>query len=860
MKKLLISTSIAAALVLAGCGGGDNLKQIQEETPKVVPASRIVFDPTAGDLNVPSDLFFALVEQTDDGTLELPDEVAGQANGGTPDFGNPSAALGALDGWSTQHPFFFSTSHPTGISLDTASVSAAGSVRIFEGAIGGDLNDPDCTTAPPITGCKVGAELAFGVDFVTQANGDDVLIVPLKPLKESTSYYVVATTGLTAGGQPLKPSSSYELVRQDINTLPLATDSQRALQGIINSYEAVLTSQAGISQDDIIFSYTFTTQSTSQIITTAKQLQIAPFAQALQAGLAPADAAAFLPVIPVTEAPVDTAFDLLAPTLLGADQFAQLSAVGLGTCSGLIGAVTNPTSPLFATAASVFPQVGAFCAASLKAGSVDLPYYLSAADPLTGRWTAACTNGLALQTIGAEQIAALLGNGTLTAGPNNDLCQAASGGQLLDLDLTNLGINDLRHVTRYSPIPARQGSNDDGTETLQVQITVPDAAVVAVLAAIPGSGVQAISKPDSGWPVVILQHGITSKKEDFLAITGALSVAGYATVAIDHPLHGSRGITVDGTVVNASGGFGGGGATDYMNLASLLTTRDNNRQSIVDTMGLRLGLNAVVDTTGGTVDLDASKVSFLGQSLGSISGIPTVAISNQSFGEGNPLAAFDSMYSFESSVFSVPGGGIAGFLIESPSFSSLIKGSLLAASSTDFQTFLGVYAQTNGIPVEQAIAPAFLEFEASLTATQLAGINATFAEFVFAAQTITDAADPNNYAALLASNSTFMFHEVVGGGTNDDGSTGVPDQVIPNSTTNSPTFAGTEPLAAFAGLTGVSTTTVGNGLVRFNAGGHSSLLNPSPSFATTTEMQTQAATFFVTGGTIVVNDTSVVAN
>ncbi len=184
----------------------------------------------------------------------------------------------------------------------------------------------------------------------------------------------------------------------------------------------------------------------------------------------------------------------------------------------------------------------------------------------------------------------------------------------------------------------------------------------------------------------------------------------------------------------------------------------------------------------------------------------------------------------------------------------------MAASSTDFQAFLGAFAQANSIPLEAAIAPAFDEFEAGLSATQLAGINATFGEFVFAAQSITDAADPNNYAAMLAANSTFMFHEVVGGGTNDDGSTAVSDQVIPNSTVNSPTFAGTEPLAAFAGLSGVSTTTTGNGLVRFIAGGHSSLLSPSPSLAVTTEMQTQAASFFVTGGTIVVNDTSVIAN
>ena len=861
MKKLLISTSIAAVLSLTGCGGGESLEELQADAPVAKPASRMVFDPSNSVLPVPSDLLFALVEQTDDGTLEVPDEIAGQANGGTPDFSNPSAALGALDGWSSQHPFILETSHPAGVSLDAASAGAPGAVRIFEGAMGGNLNDPDCATVQPLAGCKIYSELQFGVDFVTTARGNDLVMVPLKPLKSSGQYYVVVTSALKdSDGRSLLPSSSYELVRQDINTKPLATDSQLALQGLVNSFEAVVTSQGGVNQNDIIFINTFTVNSQQEILDTVKKLQVGTFAGAVAQGMDPATAAQFLPVIAASDGVADNAFDILAPVLLG-DDLPALAAVGLDNCSGLIAAVTNPASPLFATAAGVFPQVGAFCAADLKQGSVNLPYYLSTTQPLEGRWTAACTNGLALQTLGAETIGALLANGTITPGPFNDACQAATEGQLLDLDLTNLGINDLRHVTRYSPIPAPQGSNPDGTETLAVQITVPDPATVAILAALPGSTVTPITKPESGWPVVILQHGITSKKEDMLAITGALSVAGFATVAIDHPLHGSRGFNIDGTIVNASNGFGGS-TTDYFNLSSLLTARDNLRQSIVDTMGLRLGLNAVVDTTGGDIDLDPTKVSFVGQSLGSISGIATVAVSNDTL--GGALSAFDGMYDFETAAFSVPGGGIAGFLIESPSFAPLIKASLFAASSTDFQAFLGQYAVENQLPVEQALIPAYLAFEAAMTDAQLAEANELFAGFVFAAQTIFDAGDPNNYAALLGSNTNVLLQEVVGGGTNDDASVALPDQVIPNTTVNASSYAGTEALIRFIPLDSVSSTTLGenlSGVVRFIAGSHSSLLSPSPSAAATTEMQKQVASFFASGATaIVVEDTSVVAN
>lgn len=858
MRKLLLSSSIAVAMGLAGCGGsGETLSDIEANTPVETPSSRIVFDPAGGALNVPSDLFFALVEQTDDGTLEMPDEVAGQANGGTPNFGNPGAALGAIDGWSVQHPITFPTSHAAGVSLD--QTIAPNAIRIFEGAIGGDLNDSDCTTAPPLSGCKVGAELTYGVDFIARAVGNDVAIIPLKPLKGSQTYYIAVTDKLTdSNGRSLKPSTTYELLEQDINTLPLSSDSQLALQGLVNSYEAVLASQAGLTKEEIIFSYTITTQSTDNIMNTVKQLHIAPFAQALQAGLTPPQAAQFLPVVMANDAPVDTAFDVLAPTILGEAQYQQLAAVGLNTCSGLVAAVTNPASPLFSTAATVMAQAGQFCAAQMKQATVNLPYYLDTQDPLNGRWSAACTNGLALSAIGAEAIPQLIASGTVGVGPNNELCQAASNGRLLDLDISNLGVNDLRHVTRYSPIPARKGTNPDGTETLDVQITVPDPQLVGLLAAIPGSGVNPITKPESGWPVVILQHGITSKKEDFLAVTGALSIAGFATVAIDHPLHGSRGFTIGEQIVNASNGFGGS-PTDYLNLASLLTSRDNLRQSMSDIMGLRLGLNAVVDMTGGSIDLDSNRVSFIGQSLGSITGVGALAVANESL--GGPLAAFDPMLAFESAVLSVPGGGVAGFLLESASFGPLVKGSLAAQSSPEFQQFLGAYAQANQIPVAQAIPGAYQAFEAQLTQEQLAGLTSVFRSFVFAAQTILDAADPNSFAQMLGENTNVLLHEVVGGGQNDDGSAALPDQVIPNSTQTYPTFAGTEPLINFIGLPSVSSTTQGEGAVRFITGAHSSLLSPSPSLSATTEMQRQTAAFLATGGTVIqVNDTSVVAN
>ena len=51
----------------------------------------------------------------------------------------------------------------------------------------------------------------------------------------------------------------------------------------------------------------------------------------------------------------------------------------------------------------------------------------------------------------------------------------------------------------------------------------------------------------------------------------------------------------------------------------------------------------------------------------------------------------------------------------------------------------------------------------------------------------------------------------------------------------------------------VTQNPVQGGLVRFVLGGHSSVIDPSVSRQVTTEMQRQIATFFASGGTVVVN-------
>ena len=866
MKKTLLSTGILALFGLSACGGdlpGD--VKVTDETQEVVleqPFVRVVFNPATADLNVPNDFLMIPSGNFFDFTLNTE---------GSEEFdpANPLHTLSALDGWSAHMPFSIRVLLTDDLDIDASSVSAS-SIRIFEATQSLEGTSEVCqglaaAIGAPGVPCELGDELTYGVDFVasyTSGTGS-INVVPLKPMKSSQGHMLVVTEELkSTDGRAVKGSITWELARQDITTNALGSDDLLQLQGLVNSLVNVLE-PAGLATADVSYAAYFSTQSTEDSLNTVKQLNIASYAQAFQqtlatgADLATANAVAsqYLPTI-TTELTTgaDTVFENFSSLLLSPSQIAGLTAVGLNTCDGLIAAVTDPTSPLNATATDTFALVGPFCNSTIVTGEVKLPYYSSTTNPASDWWRAACTSGATLQSLGAEIVTGLIQAGQV--GANNALCQLASDGALFDLDLTSLGIIDPRNITKFNPIPALHGRqiddadtlyNEAGTEVVSVLFTVPDESVIAIISAATGGAVPAQTKPAEGWPVLVYQHGLGQSNENTLLVASALAMAGYATAAIDHPLHGDRIITI------GEESFDSG---DFSPATSLLTARDNGRQSIADIMAFRLALNGLNDSTG-LVDLNTSEVHFMGQSLGAIYGTGAVALANKSL--GGELAALDGMYAFKTANINVPAGGTFAGLFDSPTFGPTVKGSLLAATSSEFVAFLTAFAVQNGIPAEAAIGPAYTAFEQLLSPEQAAEINGTFAAVGFAAQTVTDAADPISYAQQLTSTTPVLVQLVVGGGTNDDGSIALTDQV--NPVTTSLPLIGAQPLADIMGLPKVSTTAQGSGVVRFISGSHSSLLNPGISAATTTEMQSQAVSFIVTGGaTIVVTDTSVVEN
>lgn len=363
------------------------------------------------------------------------------------------------------------------------------------------------------------------------------------------------------------------------------------------------------------------------------------------------------------------------------------------------------------------------------------------------------------------------------------------------------------NVTFANPIPAATG-----TENVPLLLTVPNAA----------SGQ---SKPAAGWPVVIYGHGITRNRCDMLAISATMASQGYVVIAMDHPLHGavpdnpsdtcapfyientpfgpiSRERTFDVDLVNnATGAPGPDGLIDasgthQINLASLLTSRDNTRQAEADLSILTLTIPTMDLDGNGSPDLDGSRLSYVGQSLGSIIGGVFLSV------EPNVNVG----------VLNVGGAGIGKLLDGSATFGPRIRAGLAAvgleAGTPDFESYL------------------------------------------FVVQTVIDSSDPINYARSLVATDRILLQEVIGDLV-------IPNSVADGPLSGTEPYIRTLGLSQISESTldpnGI------RGFVRFTAGDHGSLLSPAASAATTVEMQTQMLTMIVNGGTAVtVTDTTVI--
>jgi pimeloyl-ACP methyl ester carboxylesterase len=598
---------------------------------------------------------------------------------------------------------------------------------------------------------KIVRELASPQEFVvalapSDATGSTIAIVPTRPLQQMTSYMAVLTSGIK--------NASGENVRQSL------------IYRLAQNTDAICSNN----------------QSTVPALPAASACALEPLRQLVNSQEAAAAAAGVAPGSIVLSWVATT--QSITPTFLALESVIQQSP-----------AATTHIAPTGKTLADL--GLGLPPVADIYVGTIDLPYYLTA--PTAVADAPDCT---------------VTPEGPTPCPPLTDHWHAAAGAYVPPFDQAGLDPTST-NLTVANPLPVATS-----TQTVPLLLTLPNAA----------SGK---TKPAAGWPLVIFQHGITRNRTDMFAVAGTLAAQGFAVVAIDLPLHGitdkanpfyvgntpfaalgahERTFDID-LQDNATGAAGPDGVIDpsgswFTNLTSLLTSRDNLRQGVADLLTLSHAVSGMHVSNG--TDFDASNVSFVGQSLGSIVGTPFLAIDPN----------------VKTGVLSVPGGGIARLLEGSPTFGPRIRAGLAAAGLQQ------------GTPAYDA--------------------------FFAAAQTAIDSGDPINYGGnntlLDGSSETpvkrILVHEVVGGGDVP------PDQVIPNRVPGAP-LSGTEPLIAALGLSDITGPVQSpdgiRGVVRFLQGEHGSLLDPTDFPAATAEMQGEMASMLVTQGTAVqVQNTSII--
>ncbi|MFQ2268308.1 VolA/Pla-1 family phospholipase [Aeromonas hydrophila] len=797
MKKKLIYAAVVSAM-LAGCGGSDDNKG---DT-----SSYLDYLLTGSNAVRPS----ALAARASDGTLKFSTETA--------DLSNPVSAMSTLDGWSTTQAIQIVPVTSSGITVQAPSAAefAASVAPLYLLELSFD------STALRPNGVK--KVLTYGVDFVVAAAAGKLNLVPLKPLNPSSYYMIVATDSLKdSSGNAVKAGSDYGNYKNNAGS----NAQEQTINGLIALQEGLFKAATGVSTDHVIFSDWFGTQSGADVLVAVKGAA----ASVLKADPVTLDAAKLWKQDAKGNTSLPGTYTLSVTgsnaflTQLDAEQFLpQEQKDAIATAFG-------PGAPLYPIAQ----------ATKVYTGTVKLPYFLSS--PATaGSWDKAKTQSWhgaipslyaianALKASDSEVIAGLVGAGvdpallaTLIADPTRQAELLAEASKLIGVTLTSGGkpLDAEQNIGRFNPLPMLEE-----VQSVPMRIFAKDALNTIT-------------------DVIIYQHGVTSVKENAYALAlsqiyaGSLAGKKVALVVIDHPLHGERGFALSGSMATVTTSDN---PTPYLNLSYLTVARDNLKQSVADLLGLRLAVG-LANAKGAIGTAGSLKVHFLGHSLGAISGTNLLAVANQPIGN----AQADALFKFDTGGLAMPGGGIAPLLLNSPTFGPTIKMGVLTSGSAELKAGFTAYAPN----CKTAVPTCFVnEFLPSLSTTQQAAAASTLQSYSFAAQSVLDSADPINLGRGIQSSFPLFATEIVG-----DGALSLSDQVIPNSIASAP-LGGTEPLFKVLALQPLTATgAASHNAARFVAGGHSSLLAPDenfdPSGDVTTEMQSQFASFFMSGGTAV---------
>ena len=764
--------------------------------------SEALFDPTNASFPITPLPFDGLFNGFSTPTLNFPG-VAGTA----------LAVINQVDGFSTVAPIFADIAG----QLDMSTVSSH--VLIVNSATGAVLkpgvdftvsNENAVEHDPLLKDPKTGLPLFTPIS----SQRTRLLIQPLKPLAASTTYLVGLTQGMkTVQGGGVVPADQFVITSSTtpVSQQPQAASFTAGQQAVLEALRTtlILPTVQGLQQlthtapGQLVLAWSFTTESIRDSLVVA---------------------------------------------------FAQAGSFVQSTHDTPVIAPTGETTALF----------GGFGLADLYAGTIKIPYYLqtpaaaTAANPvppLTDFWLADPAQPSSGMFLGKVP------------------CGAFAAGSTVN----NVKLQPSTSTTACFPVPVQQS-----VQTLPIIVTAPHSANSQLP--------NIVNTPAGGWPVVIFQHGITRNREDVLGVADGLAQAGFVVVSADLPLHGitntsdplyhnqalaALGLqtgerTFDLDVQNNTNSAPGpdgvidASGSHFINLASLITSRDNLREGEADLMtiasavkndGLVLLIPEGQTVVQQPIAINPARIYYFGHSLGAI--------------VGSTLLGVDT--DLHAAVLANPGGGIAKLIDASASIGPEISAGLLAA---------GVAEGTDDFPPN----PQF----PWPTGTQ--PIYETFLNF---AQTLVDPGDPVNYAAATSKAHAIDLIEVIG------------DTVVPNAapttcpstfdpftvfsaaellaacpqvlaadgktvlqdfTINPGPLSGTNPLIATMGLQvvapitpPVTTADVITGAqvdtaVQFAIGTHGTVLSPAgPGGATqflavTEEMQNEAAQFLASDG------------
>jgi len=773
LSKFLIA--LVPLTFLVGCPSGtEDNNPAGTDSPTENASNKVIFRPFVRQLPFPTNLFFS---GTTDATVNI-----------TVGLDSPVVqTLNDIDGYSTIAPMTFNV----GTAIDPATLSA--NVHVFH--LCSDATGSKAPIQPGADGKLVeGTDYSVGVSSLT-GNNLQIVIKPLKPLRPMFDATTGSSTacGMAAANAGGLAANAYSVVvtnglltadgdafaADDIYVLAKAFTPYIDQNGPTAAGAALGYDNETLGQLESIRQLTNGLEGLADVMTGGNGSPAGP------------------PTGTVSFGNSIMSFNFSTQSIgVTMGQVANLAAAGTAT----IGPVSNGAGGILNTSNinAALPPV-----ADIYAGTISIPYYLET--PSAGNPTA----------------------------PLNTRWRA-NPATALDGTSTNLSF--------ANSTPVKQTTTD---------INIP------VLLTIPNANSSCMT---TNFRTVIFQHGITGNRTNMFGIAPALAAAPScaAVIAIDLPLHGitdtaspfyvapgantgERTFNVD-YVNNATSAPGPDGnfdssGTHFINLSSLITSRDNTRQAAADLLTLAVTIPGISVSDGQTTyTLNGADIHFVGHSLGGIVGTTFLGTAAQ-FDALSLAASGPTKFNIGASTLAMPGGGIAKLLDASGAFGPVVTGGLAGA---------GV---SQGTP--------------------------DFESFLRAAQTAVDSADPLNYAKIqngLPTAPPIHMIEVVGGAGGASAPFNAPDTVVPNDafnpvagvddTTPEPGLGGTNPLAAALGLTGAAVSTfdddsgavAGPRLVRFKCGNHSTILDPSHLgdgdyyLGVTMEMQSQTVQFILGDG------------